>query len=117
MGSLILSDVVSVLYVGSRTQKVSGPEQGERLKSVFRPDLSSQLKDFSCCTSHLDLTQAHIERGGAPLRAAHSVFLKTNYDRPGRFPERRASVPSPNSRLVSQNLSHGFVHTEHSFSR
>lgn len=35
MGSLILSDVVSVLYVGSRTQKVSGPEQGEQLKSVF----------------------------------------------------------------------------------
>lgn len=95
MGSLILSDVVSVLYVGSKTQKVSGPERGKRLRSVFRPDLSSQLTDSSCCTSHLDLTQAHIERGGAPLRAAHSVFFKMiNYDRPGRFPERRASVPS-----------------------
>lgn len=34
MGSLILSDVVSSLYVGCKTQRVSGLEQGELFPDV-----------------------------------------------------------------------------------
>lgn len=92
MGSLILSDVVSSLYVGCKTQRVSGLEQGELFPDVEGLVLSwsFQLRDFSCCTSPLDLTQGRIKRGGASLWAANSVF----YDRPGRFPGRRATVPS-----------------------
>lgn len=92
MGSLILSDVVSSLYVGCKTERVSGLEQGELFPDVEGLVLSwsFQLRDFSCCTSPLDLTQGRIKRGGASLWAANSVF----YDRPGRFPGRRTTVPS-----------------------